>query len=163
MSATREVKPEAAIGQVPELLLVEERPGVAAQHAADLVEGRRDGGTESRGAHRAQEVAADQERRRLRRRQLDRQAERELLLELPEETAPISGLVVVKRTSGLLEHAKVAPDRADSATQVPRGIINGDAGRALEELPLPSEFVPARHVKNYGMRIIFLTGLMCAY
>ena len=41
-----------------------------------------------------------------------------------------------------------APDRADRAVKLPCGFIDGDTRRAidkLEELPLPSELVPARH------------------
>src|SRR5581483_790649 len=128
--------------------LIEELPRVAAQYAADLVEGGRDRGAQGLGPSRAHEIAAHQKRRRLGQRQLDWQAERELLLKLPERATSIAALVVVKGKARLLEHAEVAPDRADGAAELPRGIIHGDARRALnhlKKLPLPSELVPARH------------------
>ncbi len=67
---------------------------------------------------------------------------------------------------GLLEDIEIAPDRTDGAVELPRGIIDGEARRVvdqLEELPLPSELVPARHVGKYDTQTTSPSVSMCPY
>lgn len=67
---------------------------------------------------------------------------------LQSERAAVGALVVIEGEGGVLQRAEVAPDRTDSAVEFARGIIDRDADRVLDhlqELPLPSELVPARH------------------
>lgn len=54
----------------------------------------------------------------------------------------------------VLQELEATPDRADGAVEFARRIFDGDARRVvdqLEELPLRSALVPARHVGKYDM------------
>ena len=57
-------------------------------------------------------------------------------------------------------------DLEDGAVELPRGIVEGEAGRVVdhqEELPLPSELVPSGHVGKYDTPTISPGTWMCPY
>jgi hypothetical protein len=131
---------------------VEEADGILAKNAADLLEGGADRWAEDAGAERGPKVAAHDERGDLGQGQLQGHTDTEFRGEPPESPVAVGGLLVVEREARVLQHAGVAPDGAPAvAAELPGGIIDRDARRALDELeqtPLPRKKVAAGHRRS---------------
>ena len=107
-----------------------------------------DGGTEPAGGGGSEQVAAHQEGGQLGEGELEREALFERVVHPPDGPPAIGLRLVVDGESGVLQDAKVAPDRSDGTVEVTRRLIDRDPGGSVEELeqvPLSGELVPARH------------------
>jgi hypothetical protein len=152
----------SSLSTVTGTVTVEEAQGIAAQHAADLVEGTGDGGAED---------ASPSGHRRSRLIRSAAVSASESLTGRPSVNCSSSFQrdrrpSAAEREAGLLEDLEFTPDHADGAAQFPRGALDSDARRMideLDELPLPSELVPARHVRKYDTQAISLCAPMCPY